>query len=325
MQDLKSANILLSRDGSAKIADVGLAKIMSRELTQVSARGSFDWVAPEVLRGEEINDRADIWSLSVLLWEICSGERPQNRYIRELRVPEECPQEVSDLISWCRKEPNKRPSALEVFEALNASPMMLEGGAGVPIPLGSPVRSTTTASGSRQEVVQLSADLRRGASITQSAGGDRLAPLPDRNQWSRGSRSSRRPDLPPLDASGHSSGQQRRADNHSPSSYHHSSPSLPPQDMGAPLERLNKSAGAPKSSIGISPFIRVEPELITSNHSLSDVALLPQEPGLRTNGSGGQQAQQKRPVGGRPSPFASPQHQETPLSLSERSFGGRRS
>ena len=48
MQDLKSANILLSRDGSAKIADVGLAKIMSRELTQVSARGSFDWVAPEV-------------------------------------------------------------------------------------------------------------------------------------------------------------------------------------------------------------------------------------------------------------------------------------
>ena len=49
LQDLKSANILLTRDGTAKIADVGLAKIMSRELTQVSARGSFDWVAPEVL------------------------------------------------------------------------------------------------------------------------------------------------------------------------------------------------------------------------------------------------------------------------------------
>lgn len=48
-QDLKSANILLTRDGAAKIADVGLAKIMSRELTQVSARGSFDWVAPEVI------------------------------------------------------------------------------------------------------------------------------------------------------------------------------------------------------------------------------------------------------------------------------------
>jgi len=45
------------------------------------------------------------------LWRLC-------------RVPEECPQEVSDLISWCRKEPNKRPSALEVFEALNASPMV---------------------------------------------------------------------------------------------------------------------------------------------------------------------------------------------------------
>ncbi len=46
--DLKSANILLARDGTAKIADVGLAKILTRDNTCVSTEGTFDWAAPEV-------------------------------------------------------------------------------------------------------------------------------------------------------------------------------------------------------------------------------------------------------------------------------------
>lgn len=44
--DLKSHNILLGRGGVAKIADVGLAKIMSRSQTRASATGTFDWAAP---------------------------------------------------------------------------------------------------------------------------------------------------------------------------------------------------------------------------------------------------------------------------------------
>ena len=46
--DLKSANILIARDGTAKIADVGLAKILTRDNTCVSTEGTFDWAAPEV-------------------------------------------------------------------------------------------------------------------------------------------------------------------------------------------------------------------------------------------------------------------------------------
>ena len=49
--DLKSANILLARDGTAKIADVGLAKILTRDNTHVSMEGTFDWAAPEVRTG----------------------------------------------------------------------------------------------------------------------------------------------------------------------------------------------------------------------------------------------------------------------------------
>ena len=45
---LQTANILLGRDGKAKVADVGLAKILTREHTQVSMDGTFEWSAPEV-------------------------------------------------------------------------------------------------------------------------------------------------------------------------------------------------------------------------------------------------------------------------------------
>ena len=47
--DLKSANILLSRDFTAKIADVGLAKIMQQQfLSTLYCVGTFAWAAPEV-------------------------------------------------------------------------------------------------------------------------------------------------------------------------------------------------------------------------------------------------------------------------------------
>jgi len=50
--DLKSANILLARDNTAKIADVGLAKIMHRQfLSSLYNVGTFAWSAPEVSLG----------------------------------------------------------------------------------------------------------------------------------------------------------------------------------------------------------------------------------------------------------------------------------
>ena len=59
--DLKSANILLGRDGTAKVADVGLAKILTRDNTHVSTEGTFDWAAPEVLSGQGVSEKADIY------------------------------------------------------------------------------------------------------------------------------------------------------------------------------------------------------------------------------------------------------------------------
>lgn len=50
--DLKSCNVLIDSDGSAKISDVGIAALMSHNyLSQIAPTGTWSWVAPEVILG----------------------------------------------------------------------------------------------------------------------------------------------------------------------------------------------------------------------------------------------------------------------------------
>ncbi|DBB18025.1 hypothetical protein WJX82_008169 [Trebouxia sp. C0006] len=120
--DLKSANLLLARDNTAKIADVGLAKIMHRQfLSSLYNVGTFAWSAPEVLLGKSTcTEKVDIYSYGVVLWEICAGEAPDGRQLRPLRVPEECPQATADVVEQClHEDSNVRPSAREIVERLS--------------------------------------------------------------------------------------------------------------------------------------------------------------------------------------------------------------
>lgn len=61
--DLKSHNVLLGRGGIAKIADVGLAKLLSRSATVASGAGTFDWAAPEMLAGEPCTEKVSLYAL----------------------------------------------------------------------------------------------------------------------------------------------------------------------------------------------------------------------------------------------------------------------
>ncbi|GAB4814981.1 hypothetical protein N2152v2_002027 [Parachlorella kessleri] len=77
--------------------------------------GTFNWCAPEILVGDGCNAKADIYSYGVLLWEMITGEPPQRGMLRDPRVPEECPEEVSAL--WhqcCSSKAVDRPTALEI-------------------------------------------------------------------------------------------------------------------------------------------------------------------------------------------------------------------
>lgn len=78
-RDLKSANVLLTEAGSAKIADVGLAKMVGGEWRpgRDQVFGTLSFAAPEVLLGERTTEKVDIYSLGVVLWEIATSAFPQ--------------------------------------------------------------------------------------------------------------------------------------------------------------------------------------------------------------------------------------------------------
>lgn len=76
-RDVSPQNILIGRDGVARLTDFGVAKALNR-LAQTATgtlKGKFGYMSPEVLRYEEPDRRADIFALGVVLFESLSGER----------------------------------------------------------------------------------------------------------------------------------------------------------------------------------------------------------------------------------------------------------
>lgn len=77
-RDIKPANILIGADGGARLADFGIAKAdEDPDLTVVGTLvGTATYIAPEQVRGTTVDQRSDLYSLSVVLYEAASGATP---------------------------------------------------------------------------------------------------------------------------------------------------------------------------------------------------------------------------------------------------------
>jgi serine/threonine protein kinase len=76
-RDLKPENVLLAADGSPRLSDFGLARGLDSNLTRSGVLiGTLAYVSPEALCELEVDGRADLWALGVILFEMLTGERP---------------------------------------------------------------------------------------------------------------------------------------------------------------------------------------------------------------------------------------------------------
>lgn len=132
-RDVKPGNVILTAEGVAKILDFGVAKMRAAVDVTASGEGSSpgtpSYMAPEQIRGGDVDGRADLWALGVLLYEMITGESCfPGRYqeavfyailhedptpIADLRgdVPGELEQLIRELLA---KDPERRPQTAEV-------------------------------------------------------------------------------------------------------------------------------------------------------------------------------------------------------------------
>ena len=131
-RDLKGANILITRDGTVKLADFGASKAFPENTVtdaNKSLHGSIFWMAPEVVTGAGYGRRADVWSLGCTVVEMLSGEHPwpdaDNQWSAIFAIartktgppiPQETSEQARDFLSQCFKiEPTERASASELL------------------------------------------------------------------------------------------------------------------------------------------------------------------------------------------------------------------
>jgi tRNA A-37 threonylcarbamoyl transferase component Bud32 len=140
--DLKTPNMLVDKNWSVKVGDFGLSRFKANTfISSKSVAGTPEWMAPEFLRGEPSNEKCDVYSFGVILWELLTMQQPwsglgpaqvvgavafQNR---RLPIPKDTSPELAALVESCwDDDPRQRPSFSSIVDTLKKSLKALLGG-----------------------------------------------------------------------------------------------------------------------------------------------------------------------------------------------------
>ncbi|XP_010428298.1 PREDICTED: serine/threonine-protein kinase EDR1-like isoform X2 [Camelina sativa] len=131
-RDLKSPNLLVDKNWVVKVCDFGLSRMKhSTYLSSKSTAGTAEWMAPEVLRNEPANEKCDVYSYGVILWELFTLQQPWGKMNamqvvgavgfqhRRLDIPDFVDPAIADIIRKCwQTDPKLRPSFAEIMASL---------------------------------------------------------------------------------------------------------------------------------------------------------------------------------------------------------------
>ncbi len=122
-RDIKPQNIIISRDGKVKVTDFGIAKAATSDTITSNVMGSVHYTSPEQARGGFSDEKSDVYSLGVTLFEMLTGEVPFDgettvaiaiRHIQEAmpsprKLNPDIPYSVDQIVlKCCEKSPDRR-------------------------------------------------------------------------------------------------------------------------------------------------------------------------------------------------------------------------
>ncbi|KXZ44278.1 hypothetical protein GPECTOR_70g509 [Gonium pectorale] len=133
-RDLKSPNLLVDRDWTVKVCDFGLSRLkLNTFLTNKSQGGSPAWMAPEILRNEACDEKSDVFSFGVIMYELVTGREPWESLApmqvvfavgnkrERMELPKDLDPAVASLMHACwADDPRERPSFSQILATMAA-------------------------------------------------------------------------------------------------------------------------------------------------------------------------------------------------------------